>query len=323
MATPAIRALRQAHPGARIVLAGRPGIEDLIRGLPSVDRFLPDSGRGLRSLVSYTKRLREACFDWVVLLPDSVRAATGPFLARIRVRVGYARDALRRNLLTHALEPPQVDGRRVPISMIDRYLRITRALGCPDAGLEMDLVVDPGARSQIETRLSKEGVTDGQELLVVTPGASFGESKLWPAHYFAEACDRLGRERGFWTVVAPGPGEEPIAREIAERMGSRVANLSDPPTTLAELAALVERARLLITNDTGPRHIAVALGCPVVSILGPTDPRHTEHLLERQRVLREPVDCSPCHHKICPIDHRCMTRLLPERVVNAALELVP
>jgi heptosyltransferase-2 len=105
-------------------------------------------------------------------------------------------------------------------------------------------------------------------------------------------------------------------------MKSAALNLVDPVIGLPELAALIARARLLLVNDTGPRQMAVALGTPVVTVMGPTDPRHSHHLLERQRVLREDVDCSPCHLKTCPIDHRCMTRLRPERVVAAAGELL-
>ena len=111
--------------------------------------------------------------------------------------------------------------------------------------------------------------------------------------------------------------------EVVRRAKVPLLSLVEPPTTLGELAALIERARLVLTNDTGPRHMAVALGVPVVVLMGPTDPRHTLHLLERQRVLREPVECSPCHLKVCPIDHRCMTRLAPERVLEAAAELLP
>ena len=98
--------------------------------------------------------------------------------------------------------------------------------------------------------------------------------------------------------------------------------LVEPVGGLAALSALIDDARLLLTNDTGPRHIAVAFGTPAVVLMGPTDPRHTAHLLERQRVLREDVDCSPCQLKVCPIDHRCMTRLSPERAVKAAGELL-
>jgi heptosyltransferase-2 len=96
----------------------------------------------------------------------------------------------------------------------------------------------------------------------------------------------------------------------------------DPPPDLEEVKALVARCALLLTNDTGPRHIAVALARPVVVLMGPNDPRHTAQQLERQRVLREEVVCSPCQQKSCPIDQRCMTRLAPERAVAAAEELL-
>lgn len=313
MATPALRALRSAHPGAEITLEARAHLEPLVRGL--VDVFLPDAGGALER----ARELRRRGLDWAVLLPDSVRAASAPFLARIPVRAGYARDPLRRALLTLALPPPRENRRRTPISMIERYLRVTRALGCADAGLELELPVDAGARARLAARLD---AAETDALLVVTPGASFGSSKLWPAEHFAAACDGAARELGLRAVLAPGPGEEDIARAVAGLMKEAATCLVDPPIALDELAALVERATLVLTNDTGPRHMAVALGRPVVVVMGPTDPRHTAHLLERQRVLREPVECSPCHYKRCPIDHRCLTRLAPERALAAARELL-
>jgi heptosyltransferase-2 len=322
MATPALRALRHAHPEAEIVLEGRRFLEGLVDGLPSIDRFLADPGRGLRSAIERARTLRAAGFDWAVLLPDSVRSALGPFLARVPIRAGYARDPLRRAMLTLSLAAPREGGRRVPVSMIERYLRVTRALGCADRGDALELPVGDPARERLTERLEASGVASSDALLIVTPGASFGSSKLWPVEHFASACDGIARDLGLRTLLAPGPGEEAIAARIADAMQSPALNLADPPTTLAELAALIERARLVLTNDTGPRHVAVALGCPVVTLMGPTDPRHTAHLLERQRVLRTRVDCSPCHHKTCPIDHRCMTRLTPDQVLTAAKELL-
>jgi heptosyltransferase-2 len=229
---------------------------------------------------------------------------------------------LRRVLLTHALPPPEQDGERIPISMIERYLRVTRALGCADAGPDLDLVVDAQARGRVATRLAGAGLDEATRIVVVTPGAAFGASKLWPAEHFATACDRMAVDLGLRTVLAPGPGEEDVARSIAEQMSASPLLLTEPVSSLPELAALIQRAALLLSNDTGPRHMAVALGVPAVTVMGPTDPRHTEHLMERQRVLREPVDCSPCHLKVCPIDHRCMTRLDPDRAVAAAAELL-
>ena len=318
MATPALAALHGAHPGAEIVVEGRPFLAGLVRGLPGVAAFLPEV-RGTRARAS---RLRAERFDWAVLLPDSVRSALGPFLARVPVRAGYARDPLRRALLTHALAPPREAGRRVPISMVERYLRIARALGCADADPRTTLVVDAAAREAVQKRLAEAGLGPRERLLVVTPGASFGSSKLWPPGHFAGACDLVARRHGVAVVLAPGPGEEALADAIARGMQERAVVLAAPPTSLAELVALIAGAALQLGNDTGPRHIAVALGVPAIVLIGPTDPRHTAHQLERQRVLREAVACSPCGLKACPIDQRCMTRIEPERVAAAAAELL-
>ena len=131
-----------------------------------------------------------------------------------------------------------------------------------------------------------------------------------------------GGGSGLRAILAPAPAEVELARDVIGRMQSEAVLLGEPPIGLGQLVALVASAALVLTNDTGPRHIAVAFDRPVVVVMGPTDPRHTAYQLERQRVLREPVECSPCHLKSCPIDHRCMTRLAPERVVAAAEELL-
>ncbi len=322
MATPALRALRRAHPGAEISVAAGGSIAALLRGLGSVDHWLSTEGSGVRALIRHARELAARRFDWAVLLPDSAHVALAPWLARVPLRAGYARDPVRRVLLTRALAPPRTDGKRLPISMIERYLRITRALDCADAGLDLDLPLDPLASERVAKRLAMAGVGEAEPFVVVTPGASFGASKLWPPEHFAAACDGLLTARGLRSVLAPGPGEESVAHAIAAFARSVPLVLDAPVTTLPELAVLIARSKLLLTNDTGPRQIAVAVGTPVISLLGPTDPRHTAHLLERQRVLREPVECSPCHLKVCPIDHRCMQRLAPERVLAAAAELL-
>lgn len=324
MATPALRALRRAHACAEIVLMGLPSNEMLLRGVESFDSYLRIEGRSLRSTLARVRELRARRFDWALLLPDSPRAALDAFLAGVPRRAGYARDLLRRALVTDALEAPHENGRRMPISMIERYLRITRLLGCPDAGLSLDLVVDGAAQRRVAARLEALGVSKDEPVLLVTPGASYGASKLWPPAHFAHACDEIRRRFGLLPVLVPAPNADEIAivREVAGAMRERHTALLDRPGTLEDLKALVARASLLLTNDTGPRQIAVALDRPVITLIGPTDPRHTGHLLERQRVLQEKFDCVPCGKKVCPIDHRCMTRLSPTRVVDAAAELL-
>ncbi len=320
MATPALRALREANPQAELALEGPPAFEALLRGGPGFDAYLPDAGRRT-PLRERARRLRAGHFDWAVLLADSARAALGPWLARIPRRVGYARDPLRRALLTHPLAPPRAGARRRPVPMVQRYLRLVAALGCPARGTALSLAVTPAAAARLEQRLAASGLA-GARLAAVTPGASFGASKLWPPAAFAEACDSLVDRLGLAPVLAPGPAEVALARRVAASMRRSALVLDEPPTSLEELAALVARSALIVTNDTGPRQLAVALGTPAVVLMGPTDPRHTEVNLERQRVLREDVGCSPCHLKRCPTDHRCMTRLAPARVLAAAVELL-
>jgi heptosyltransferase-2 len=321
MATPVLRALRVAHPSAEIVLMGAPQHEGLLRDVPHFDEFLPLSGRRVRDIWHRSRELRERGFDWAVILPDSPRTAIEALLAGIPRRAGYARDRLRRGMLTDWLPAPKENGKRVAISMIDRYQRITRLFGVPDAGNQLDLFVHDAPREHVAKQLAEKGVGDAPVLLV-TPGASFGASKLWPPESFATACDEIAKRHGLLPVIlpAPNPDEEAIAQDVASRIRER--SVLAVPGSLEDLKAQVERCTLLLTNDTGPRHVAVALGRPVITLMGPTDPRHTAHLLEKQRVLFEDVACRPCGRPTCPIDHRCLRRLSPERAVQAADELL-
>ena len=298
-------------------------LEGLLQGLTTFDRFLADDHRGLRGAWRRSQQLRRPPFDWAVLLPDSVRAAVGPFLAGVPRRVGYARDVLRRALINDALPLPRdSSGRRTALPTVERYLRITRHVGCADRGDDVELAVDPRARESVETELARLGVGSGERLLVVAPGAGFGPSKLWPAEHFAEACTSLAARRGLRAVLAPAPGECTLAAMIAGRSPGSLVWRADGSATLAALKALVARSDLVLSNDTGPRHVAVALGVPVVVLMGPTNPLHTASQQGLQRVLREDVECSPCQKRVCPIDHRCMTRLTPDRVTAAADELL-
>ena len=228
-----------------------------------------------------------------MVLPDSARAAIDPFAARIPIRIGYARDALRRWLLTQPIDPPRERGQRVAISMIERYLRLARALGVRDAGDALELHVHADAAERAEALLARAGVARGERVLLVTPGAAYGVSKLWPPEHFARACDEIRQRFGVLPVVAPAPNaaEIAIAKRVSAAIAGRHVALLEPDPSLEVFVAIVARAALVLTNDTGPRHVAVALGRPVVTLIGPTDPRHTAHLLDRQRVLFEDVGC--------------------------------
>jgi heptosyltransferase-2 len=323
MATPALRALRCGLPDAHIIVEGRGFLSGLLAGLDSFDEFVTAPGRGLGELWRHGRQLAQRRLALALLLPDAARAAVPTWIARVPRRVGYSRDPARRLLLTDALSPPRnPDGSRRPIPMVERYLAITRRVDCDLADPRVELAVDEATRHSVRGRLATQQHESGKNYAVVTPGASFGASKLYPPESFARACDGLIVECDLSIVFAPGPGEEQLCRHVVELMHHDALVLADPVTTLAEHKALLADAALAVSNDTGPRHMAVALGVPTVTLMGPTDPRHTEYQLDRQRVLREDVECSPCHEKICPIDHRCMTRLAPERIVAAAADLL-
>jgi heptosyltransferase-2 len=321
MATPTLRALRETHRDATIVLEAPSRLAPLYAGLDSFDHFLP-APSGMRASLERVHALRRSEIDWAVLLPDSPRAALAAFLARTPRRIGYARDPLRRLLLTESIPPPVEGGRRKPIPMVDRYLSIVAALGCDSRRRELELAVDPSAVERVALRLAENGIAPDSGYFVVSPGASFGSSKSWPAGHFATACDAISRRHELTAILAPGPDEVTEAHRVASAMGERCLQLIRPEIDLADLKALIARSRLVLTNDTGPRHIAVALDRPVIVLMGPTDPRHTASQLERQRVLREPVPCGPCHLARCPTDHRCMTGIAPIRAISAAGELL-
>jgi heptosyltransferase-2 len=304
---------------------GLPHYEGLLRGNESFDAFVALRGRAWRDVLARARALRREGFGAAVILPDSARAALDSFGARIPIRIGYARDPLRRFLLTDAIPAPNERGKRVAISMIKRYLRVVRGLGVRDAGDALELHVHGDAIEKADALLSRAGVAARDAILLVTPGAAFGVSKLWPPEHFARACDEIQQRFGLLPVVAPAPNPEEIAiarRVIGSLTGRHVA-LLEPDPSLEVFKAIVARAALVLTNDTGPRHVAVALGRPVITLMGPTDPRHTAHHLERQRVLFEDTACRPCGRSVCPIgDQRCLVRLAPERAVEAAGELL-
>ena len=323
MATPALRALRHAFPRSTIVAEGKPHLADLIAVGDLVDRYVHGPPEGIRATLRRARELRREGFDWAVFLGESERVAIAPFLARIPVRAGYSRGFGRRVMLTKSIaRPVDEKGELLAFSMIERYQRVTRLLDVPDAGTEMQIPVADEARRRVRKTLEGKGIGEDDRLVTIIAGAAFGAAKMWPPKQYAEAADRLFEQRGLRAVLAPGPGEEKIGTEVAQHAAHGVTVLIDPPLKLSELAALLERSDLVLSNDTGPRSMAVALGRPVVVPVGPTEDGHTRHHLESQRVLIEDVDCRPCRLRVCPIDHRCMTRITPDRLVTAALELL-
>jgi heptosyltransferase-2 len=170
--------------------------------------------------------------------------------------------------------------------------------------------------------LSDAGIDPDAGFFVINAGAAFGSAKRWPEDRFARVAEALSAERGMPVVMVGARGERPIAAAIQAAITSPSANLCGE-TDLETLVGVLARAALVVTNDSGPMHIAAALGTPTLAIFGSTDPEVTSPRGPATRLIREPVDCSPCLLRECPIDHRCMERITPESVLAAARGFVP
>jgi heptosyltransferase-2 len=304
MVTPAIRAVRKHWPRARLVAGLRRYGRPVLEGLPTVDELWELARKDERigwSLPAYARRLRDARFDVAIFFTNSLTSAFGPALARIPERVGYEGD-WRSPLLTR--RAPRKD-RRAPIPMPRYYLDLVNFIGIPDDGGHYDVPVLPADEERAARLLAALGIVPDRPLAALNPGAKFGSSKLWALDRFAAIGDRLAAD-GFQVMILCAPGEAAIAKAIADKMRAPVASTHTQIVPLDTLRGVVQRLALLVTTDTGPRHIAARLGVPTVVVMGSTHPVWTEWCLETTKVVRHDVPCGPCHLKRCPLDHACM-----------------
>ena len=317
MCTPALRTLHRRFPEAELTVAGGAQACDLVRGLPWFRAVIPLPPRpNLLRLVRLGRRLRPHGTDLAVIFPHSFRAALLARFTGARRRVGYARDG-RSFLLTDRVPPHRQNGQIQPIYMAQEYLDLVRSLGCEDDGAGLELRADPAVVEQVRRRLAGEG-----PLVGIAPGAAFGPSKRWPAERYAQVADALTAKVGARCVLMTGPAEEETRDAVLGAANAPLIRCDEGRPTIDVLKAVVSQLDLLICNDSGPRHVAVAFGVPVLCVMGPTSPSYSGGPHERGRVLRVEVDCGPCQKGVCETDHRCMTRITPECVVEAALEYV-
>ncbi|HIA27212.1 MAG TPA: lipopolysaccharide heptosyltransferase II [Planctomycetes bacterium] len=320
MATPALRALRRRFPETEMILMGRASLEPLLAGGNLFDRYLPvASGRG--RVGENIARLRTCQADIAILLPHSFRSAWETWWGKIPRRLGYARE-LRGALLTDALIPHRSGGKIVPVPMHHQYLELVAILGAAGDGVGPLLAIDEGVEARGLERLAAIGVSGEGRWIGIHPGASFGPSKVYPLPRLAEVARRLRAEEEVGIVITCGPGEEDLAAELENLIGGEVVSLSENLWPLDEFKVLVRHLDLLVTGDTGPRHIAAGLGVPQLVLMGPTDPRYSAAFLEKTVVVRKDVPCGPCQLKVCPLDHRCMTEISPEEVISASKQLL-
>jgi heptosyltransferase-2 len=326
MALPAIADVRRAFPSARLVIAGRRVVSELFRLVPGVDEIVPLQWKGSfwdrSAFVADVKALRLLRADLAILLPNSFATAWLVTRARVPERWGYAAD-MRGALLTRAPSRPTES-----VHQGAYYQHLTRTLGIPSGPLEPALVIADDTRAAARELLRNTGWDGARPLVVFAPGAAYGTAKRWMPEHVAQVATNLVKEREATCVLVGSAGDTPTTQEVLAKVdpqaASHVINLS-AQTNLQMLAGILAIASGCVANDSGAMHMAAAVGTPLIAIFGPTREYETAPLTRsggRAEVLINPVSCRPCMLRECPIDHRCMTGISPERVYGVVVGLI-
>lgn len=315
MATPALRAFRRLFDGDSITFLANGFTRQILSGAGFCDGWLEPE----KSFWGLVRQLRAESFDTAVLLKNSFGSALTIRMAGIGRRIGYARDG-RSFLLTDRIAPARESGTFKPAPMIDYYLKIAEAVGAQAQSKKPVLAVEE-ADAQALLGLVPSLAQSTRPLVILVPGGAFGPSKLWPIERYAELADALDRQFHARVVISIAPirQEIEIAEAICDKAASKPMHLGHTRLPGGALKALFHRADLVITNDTGPRHIAIALDRNVISLFGPNNPQWTQtgHSKEIQIVGR--AACVPCDKPNCRArEHFCMQSIAVDEVMKAA-----
>lgn len=331
MTVPALRELRRLFPGAHITLATRSSSAGLFVDADFVDDLQVHVETGILSTIGQVREWRKRDFDLAVLLPNSFESALVAFLAGVRTRAGFGTDG-RRLLLTHPLELPQWRSTRHEvfyylevIEQLGKLLNVSSSAGTAGTVHERDgsLRVSAARRSAALDLLRRHGVAahSGRKvgpIVALCPGSINSQAKRWPAERYAVLADRFIRNLEAQVLLIGSKDELEVSQEVAGLMSEKAVILTGQ-TNLEQAVAVLSEVDLLVTNDTGPAHIASALGRPTLVIFGPTNPLTTAPFSAAGAIIRRPPDCAPCMLRECPIDHRCMTAISPDEVFDRAV----
>lgn len=338
MSTPAVMRLRERFPEASLTMLTQAKLAGLWAGHPGVDEVLTiANGEGAWSV---SRRVRAGRFDLGVVFPNSPRSAMELFLGRVARRVG-GRWPWRSWMLTDVVEPhagavpmvrrraeeiraalakgdsPMHWGQSLPGASahhVHQYLRLLRPLGGNPEPVAPVIRVDPAVTAEVRERF---GLEASRRWIGINAGAEYGPAKRWPVEAFRWLVGELLLDPEMGVVVFGGPADVALAQSLVPSGAANVRLLAGK-TSLAQLAAALGLCEVVVTNDTGPMHLAAAAGARVLVPFGSTSPELTGPGLPgdtRHRFVRVPVPCGPCFLRECPADHRCLAGIAPERVL--------
>jgi lipopolysaccharide heptosyltransferase I len=342
---PVLVKLRARYPSARIDWLITPENAEIVRCHPALSnvvlfarRDFSKRGRRWGALLAFfdlLKQIRRAKYDLVVDMHGQVRSALFALTSGARVRIGFDRPIRRsltvsaehdlRNVPSHGWRGAREGSwiaytHRIPIPTldvhaIDRYLWVAPLLGLDDDPPDLTIHLPPEAVLKVQQLLEERGVPTSMPLVVLVPGTIW-ETKHWTIDGFAGVARQFLHD-GFAVAVAGTKRDQQRCRQIAAAAPG-ACDLSGK-TTPAELAALIRRAEVAVTNDSGSMHVAASLGRPMVSVFGPTNPVHIGPYQRPESVVRVDLPCSPCNYRRlsqCPFDNACMRQVTPAMVVE-------
>ena len=346
--TSALQRLRQAHPKAHICLLSHQKLGSLWQGQPFVNEVITFDNKA--NLWKTSRVLRQGHFDAAIAFPNSIRSALELWLAGIPKRIGYARP-WRTLFLTDPLPPRReavpmhkrsdseirrlaelgmATNTPIPTSAhhVHDYLQLVAALGASAEPLPPSIVVSDTEMEEVCRQFNIDA-DNSQPWFGLNPGAEYGPAKRWPASRFIAAAIELHRQTNCRWLLFGGPADVSVTQQIASEIQSATVNKSPlclnlaGKTSLRQLAAALKLCRLLITNDTGPMHLAAAVGTPVIVPFGSTSSELTGPTFSlNAQIIKTTAPCAPCFRRTCPIDFRCMMQIEASAAVEAARRIL-
>jgi heptosyltransferase-2 len=335
MATPTLRALRRRFPAAQITGIARPHLLSLFSPADWLDQRLAWEPRGtgwlkqsylhpgwLAGTAKLIGELRREPFDLMLVLRNSGFAAAVARASGAKQTFGYAR-RVSGLFLSHAIASPRAGGRFMPISAVDYYLQLAEAAGCPPESPELELSTTDDDEAAADAIWQRLDLPEPDQVVLLNVGGAYGAAKQWPAEYASRLARQLAEEDGLTTVFLCGPDEREQAARLATAADHpRVKSLATEDVRFGPTKAFLRRASLVVSTDSGPRHIAAAVGTPTVTLFGPIDPAWSENYQTAAIRLHLRLDCAPCGKRTCPLGHhRCLRDLTPAIVRRAVHSL--
>ena len=312
MAQPLLQLLHKKNPQRAIDVLAPTWVAPVWRAMAQVDRVIEAPFRHgklqLRERWSFAQQLRRDAYADAYVLPNTLKFALIPWLARIPKRVGYVGE-MRYGLLTDLHR----QDKNIPLPMVPFYAALARA-GDSSTLPRPVLTV---TKIQIDAALAATGLSAVARLIVFAPGAEFGSAKRWPSTHFADlATAILNKDPAARIVLLGSAKDRDVGDEIVARMPAVISLAGS--TSLTEAISLIAHADAVVSNDSGLLHIASALNRRIVALYGPTDPLHAPPFSDASTSLYLGLDCAPCRQRECPLGHhRCMQDLAPQRVWDA------